>query len=124
VTVRRNIIGPKTAAAVVVPTPRAVPTVLAATASATTATSSAAQPLSVMPTQQVVAVIGPTSAWLEVVVDGQPAFSGILLPGTSRAYEGRRVEITTGNAGSTQVTVNGVVQGAMGKDQEVAKRTY
>jgi cytoskeleton protein RodZ len=48
---------------------------------------------------------------LVVTVDGQPAFSGTFVAGTSQLFTGKNdVNITTGNAGATSVTVtNNVV---------------
>ncbi len=47
---------------------------------------------------------------LVVTVDGQPAFSGTFVAGTSQVFTGKNdVNITTGNAGATSVTVTNSV---------------
>lgn len=64
-------------------------------------------------------------AWVEVSIDGQPDFSGMMLPGVSREFVGsREVKIKTGNGGSTRVTVNGVDQGILGENNEVVEKVY
>ncbi len=116
--VERTVIGPPRLAQALLPTP--TPTVLAESTSESQATSSATL------SEVVVEVnIGPSSAWIEVQTDGQPAFSGLMLPGSTQSYAGTRdIHLKTGNAGSTRVSLHGVDQGLLGKDGEVVEKTY
>lgn len=64
-------------------------------------------------------------AWLEVVVDGQATFEGILDQGATRTWRGREeIAMRSGNAGGVKVTVNGQSQGALGGRGEVVDREW
>jgi cytoskeletal protein RodZ len=63
-------------------------------------------------------------AWLEITVDGNVVFSGILLPGDSTQAAGNHVVVDFGNAMYTQVTVNGVDQGVASPDKTVMTLEY
>lgn len=63
-------------------------------------------------------------AWVEVVVDGQVQFEGLLLPGTRRSFRGKNVEVTAGNAGGVRVNVNGKDRGLLGDRGVVVTTTY
>jgi cytoskeletal protein RodZ len=108
------------AVAQLVPTP----SVLSATASA----SRSARPAAEHPTtgQLIIGVvIGPSPAWLDVSVDGQPVFTGVLLPGASKSFSaGSGVHVKSGNAGSTRIIFNGRDQGTMGPENKVIERDF
>jgi len=65
-------------------------------------------------------------AWVQATVDGT------IVPGTGRVYKdgetvsvtGREVRIRSGNAAATQITYNGLPQGAMGANGQVVEKTY
>lgn len=66
--------------------------------------------------------IGPNSAHVTVNVDGKNAFQGLLLANTSQAFTAtERVLLTTSNAGSTQVLVNGKDLGAVGREGQLRR---
>jgi cytoskeleton protein RodZ len=102
-----------------------MPTVLAATSSATT---NSANPKDLTATPIPLSlnlVIGPSPAWVEIATDGQTAFTGVLLPGASQTYTASsRIHIKTGNAGSTRVILKGHDQGTLGPDNQPAERDY
>ncbi len=61
--------------------------------------------------------IGPDSAYVTINVDGQDAFTGLLLPNTEQSFiAAQRILLTTSNAGSTRVLLNGQDQGVVGND--------
>jgi len=46
------------------------------------------------------------ATWIVVAVDGQDAFRGIMLPGTTQLFKAKNsIKLTTGNAGNTQVII-------------------
>lgn len=57
--------------------------------------------------------------WLRVVVDGTTVVEGLYEPGTTFTWQGREVEIRTGNAGGTRLEVNGEDLGVLGEQGEV-----
>jgi cytoskeletal protein RodZ len=63
-------------------------------------------------------------AWLEITVDGNVVFSGVLLPGDSTQSAGSHIVVDFGNAMYTQVTVNGVDQGVASPDKTVMTLEY
>lgn len=66
--------------------------------------------------------IGPNSAYLTVVVDGKQAFQGLLAAGTEQSFVGTaRILLTTGNAGSTKVLINGQEQGSLGREGQLRR---
>ncbi|MSU76250.1 helix-turn-helix domain-containing protein [Patescibacteria group bacterium] len=66
--------------------------------------------------------IGPNSAHVTINVDGKNAFQGLLLPNTSQVFTAKeRVLLTTSNAGSTQVLINGKDLGAVGKEGQLRR---
>lgn len=66
--------------------------------------------------------IGPNSAYLTAVVDDKTAFQGVLSPGTEQTFLATtRILITSGNAGSTQVFINGQDQGPLGREGQLRK---
>lgn len=61
-----------------------------------------------------------STSWLRVTVDDQVAFEGTLEAGTTRTWTGMRtVALRAGNAGGTEVTVNGVSKGSLGAPGQV-----
>ena len=53
--------------------------------------------------------------WLRVIADGEEVYAKFLEVGDSQSWNARQaVEIRTGNAGGTQVTVNGKVLEPLG----------
>lgn len=66
--------------------------------------------------------IGPNSAYLTVVVDGKQAFQGLLAPGTEQSFVATtRILLTTGNAGSTKVLINGQEQASLGREGQLRR---
>lgn len=63
--------------------------------------------------------------WLKVMVDGKPAFEGILPKGTQRQWTGdRQVTIRAGNAGGVVISFNNEQQKILGAPGEVEEITY
>lgn len=61
--------------------------------------------------------IGPDSAYVTINVDGKVAFQGLLVPGSQQVFVSNdRVLLTTSNAGSTKVFINGQDHGTVGSD--------
>lgn len=105
------------------------PTVLASTASASarqaTTSGQLADPTASTKPLEVQVVIGPSPAWLEIAIDGQSTFTGVLLPGAAKTFSAdSRIHLKTGNAGSTRVILAGQDQGTLGPDNQVAERDY
>lgn len=66
--------------------------------------------------------IGPGSAYVTVSVDGNVSFQGLLTPNTEQTFLAlSRILLTTSNAGSTRVLLNGQDQGVVGKDGQARK---
>lgn len=66
--------------------------------------------------------VGPNATWIRLVSDGQEIYSGTMLPDSSRSVTANeRVSLTTGNAGSTRISLNGRDLGRMGKEGELIK---
>ena len=64
--------------------------------------------------------IGPGTSWISVKKDGKGDFEGIMLPGTVKDFEASdSIELTAGNAGSTEVIFNGKSLGKIGSEGEV-----
>jgi len=65
------------------------------------------------------------AAWLRIFSDGQPAYEGFLREG--EAWKGKaneRVRIRMGNAGDTQITLNGQSVGPLGERGDVVEREW
>lgn len=63
--------------------------------------------------------------WLKVMVDGKPAFEGILPKGTQRQWTGKQqVTIRAGNAGGVVISFNNEQQKVLGAPGEVEEITY
>ena len=81
----------------------------------------------VVPTQGAITLrFAPTTqrAWLEITVDGDVVFSGILRPGDSTQVTGNHVVVDFGNAMYTRVTANGVDQGVASPNKTVMTLEY
>jgi hypothetical protein len=64
-------------------------------------------------------------SWLSVRADDETKFEGILRAGGKQRWEARqKVWLHTGNAGATEVTINGRRLDALGKPGEVVKRQW
>ena len=63
--------------------------------------------------------------WMQVLVDGQEAFSGRVVPGSAYQFDGdTRVEILTGNGAGLQVFYNQQDLGPLGFYAEVVNEVY
>lgn len=66
--------------------------------------------------------IGPESAWISLKADGKQNYEGLMLPGTNYSINAQKqIILTTGNAGSTQVKLNGKDLGILGKEGEAIR---
>lgn len=64
-------------------------------------------------------------AWIQATVDGTIAgVARVYKDGESASFQGGEVRIRSGNAAATQVTYNGVFQGAMGSQGQVVEKVY
>lgn len=64
-------------------------------------------------------------AWVSLTADGKKIWEGILKTDKQRAVRaGKRIEITTGNAGGLLVRLNGKSMGALGNQGEVRTLTF
>jgi hypothetical protein len=108
-------------------TPRAAPTNLPRTPKPlpTLTTEPTAAP-SPTPIQGLVLEIEATSdSWLMVRTDGQEAWQGFLRVGESRRWEAQAsVRVRTGNAGGTQITLNGQRLDPLGGPGIVTEREW
>ncbi len=72
---------------------------------------------------EIVINVGPNSSWISVEKDDQYAYEGIMLPGTSQTFQANnKIILTTGNAGSTQIILNGKNLGQAGEEGEVKRK--
>jgi cytoskeletal protein RodZ len=64
-------------------------------------------------------------AWMQVIVDGQEAFNGRVLPGSVHVFDGEeRVELVTGNGAALEVIFNQRDLGVLGLFGEVVNLIY
>lgn len=70
--------------------------------------------------------IGPNAAYIKATVDNQPvSLERIFYPGTTQTFTAQNmITIKTGNAGSTEILVNGVSQGNLGEEAQVVTKTF
>ena len=69
--------------------------------------------------------ITSNSSWILIETDGEVAFTGVLVPDTVKIFKAaEKIYIKTGNAGSTNVTINGQLQESLGDEGEVESREY
>jgi cytoskeleton protein RodZ len=108
--------------------PLVAPTAAPVQATATTAPPPPSPTPKATPTQGaplVLSLRASSDSWLRVTVDGQVAFEGTLLPGTTRAWDGTKfITVRYGNAGGVSVTFNGKAEGVVGQPGQVVERTY
>jgi cytoskeletal protein RodZ len=84
--------------------------------------SPSAAPVQAAGTYALTVKIGPNSAYVTVNIDGKDEFKGLLLPNTEQTFTAAgRVLITTSNAGSTRVLVNGQDRGTLGSEGQAKK---
>lgn len=58
--------------------------------------------------------ISDTATWVQVAVDGKQAFSGTMLPGSSKTFQGTdNITVTSGKANKTLIKFNGKDIGAL-----------
>jgi cytoskeleton protein RodZ len=102
----------------------AVPTT-GAGAGAATQTSRAATTTTARAAGVQVVMAYQERSWTRVEVDGQTEFEGTPEGGERRTFQGReRVEVTLGNAGAVQLTVNGDRRGPAGAPGQVARDVF
>jgi cytoskeleton protein RodZ len=108
--------------------PPVAPTTAPVQATATAAPPPPSPTPEATPTQTAPVVLSlraSSDSWLRVTVDGQIAFEGTLLPGTTRTWDGTKfITVRYGNAGGVSVTVNGIAQGVVGQPGQVVEKTY
>ena len=106
------------------PPPVAVPTTRARAKVASQTTSPA--PVATVPTGRVQVVLAFSEAsWTKVRVDGRAAFTGTPAAGERRTFSGReRVDVTLGNAGAVELTVNGRRRGRAGAAGQVWRDAF
>src|SRR2546423_15235098 len=63
-------------------------------------------------------------SWLRVIVDGRTLMEGIFDPGIEREFPGRSASVRVGNAAGVDIWVNGKDVGTLGRQGEVAERTF
>jgi cytoskeletal protein RodZ len=104
------------------PPPVAVPTTRARVASQTTRPA----PATTVPAGQVQVVLAYTEAsWTKVRIDGRTAFTGTPAAGERRTFTGRdKVDVTLGNAGVVELTVNGRRRGPAGATGQVWRGAF
>ncbi len=86
------------------------------------ATTSTAEEADVL---RVVVRVVDAPSWLNVRVDGQTVLEQVGAPGFSQEFEAEReIRVWTGNAGATQVEVNGQDLGFLGSSGEVTTHAY
>jgi cytoskeletal protein RodZ len=66
-----------------------------------------------------------SGSWVKVVVDGKPAFVGILATSQQKSWHGNKVVLVrTGNAGGIRLTVNGKKLAPIGETGHIAERKF
>jgi transcriptional regulator with XRE-family HTH domain len=61
--------------------------------------------------------IGPSSSWVSIDVDGKRLYQGIMVADTSQEFVAQKeIILTSGNAGSTKVNLNGHDLGILGEE--------
>ncbi|HLQ33658.1 MAG TPA: RodZ domain-containing protein [Chloroflexota bacterium] len=120
---------PASQAAALVPTPTPIPPTPTSARSAETAAAVVPEP--VAPTRTALAggaeVTAKVSqdAWLQVQVDGQRSFEGVLKAGQTQTWKGKDdVFVWVGNAGGVSIVFNGSDMGTLGAVGEVVKKDF
>lgn len=66
--------------------------------------------------------VDPNSTWLSIIRDGEPAQDETFIAGSSKVYTAKnKIILSTGDAGSTFVQLNGKDLGKLGRDGEVLR---
>jgi len=74
---------------------------------------------------QSVTLAATADAWMRVVVDDKPQFTGVLSKGASRTWQGQKnVKIRIGNAGAVLITYNQQTLGPAGKSGQVVDKVF
>ncbi|HEY9658724.1 MAG TPA: DUF4115 domain-containing protein, partial [Allocoleopsis sp.] len=123
---------PVSPSAVASPSPKASASPSAATASPSGSTSPGAtpSPTKATPTPQSNAPVAVNvnltgDSWMEVRVDGELEYEGILKKGTQRTWTAdQEVSIVAGNAGAVQIAANQEKAKAMGAAGQVEEMTF
>jgi cytoskeletal protein RodZ len=75
--------------------------------------------------QAKVVIDATQKCWLSVKVDDQQQFEGILLPGQTKSFTGKKsVLVNAGNAGGINITFNNKKLGTMGATGQVLEKVY
>jgi cytoskeletal protein RodZ len=121
---------PAASTADAVATPTAIPPTPTALAVAAVSIPSTATPAPqptatpVLNAAQVTAKVNQ-DAWMQVQIDGQTAFEGVLKAGQTQTWTGKDdVFLWVGNAGGVNVTFNGTDLGALGAAGQVVKKDF
>jgi hypothetical protein len=70
-------------------------------------------------------VVANQRAWLRIIVDGEIAFQGRVMPGSAYSFAGNdRIELLTGDAASLQVYYNQQDLGQLGSYGQVVERIF
>jgi cytoskeletal protein RodZ len=69
-----------------------------------------------------IVTVGPNTTWISTVKDGDPAQDETFIAGSSKTYVAKnKIILSTGDAGSTSVTLNGKDLGKLGREGEVLR---
>ena len=70
--------------------------------------------------------VGPSSSWVSIDIDGRTIYKGVMVANTSQEFVAQKeIVLSAGNAGSTQVYLNGNDLGALGEEgKNVAEIKY
>jgi len=70
-------------------------------------------------------IVARQRAWLRVIVDGEVAYEGRVMPGSAYSFPGiERIELLTGNAAGMQVFFNQQDLGVLGAFGEIIERIF
>lgn len=65
------------------------------------------------------------NCWVKVVIDGQTAYTGTLMPGQIKSFDGKEeIRLVLGNAGAVEVIYNGQNLGTLGPIGQVVKDKF
>ncbi len=69
-----------------------------------------------------VITVDPNSTWVSIIRDGEPAQDETFIAGSSKTYTAKnKIILSTGDAGSTSITLNGKDLGKLGRQGEVIR---
>jgi len=119
---------PAASAAELIPTPTPIP---ATPTTIAVAAVSVASPTPLPPTATPIPAAAELTAkvsqdaWMQVLVDGRPAFEGVIKAGQTQTWTGSSdVYLWVGNAGGVNVVFNGKDLGTMGARGQIVKRDF